>query len=54
MVALQAGVSALAASPQMDVTDRAGNRTAALKLIATMPTIVAASTDCEGSRRNRT
>lgn len=43
MVALQAGVSALGCFyPQMDVTDRAGNRTAALKLIATMPTIVAA------------
>ena len=43
MVALQAGVSALGCFyPQMDVTDREGNRRAALRLIATMPTIVAA------------
>lgn len=43
MVALQAGVSALGCFyPQMDVTDREGNRRAALRLVATMPTIVAA------------
>ncbi len=43
MVALQAGAAALGAFyPQMDVTDRDGNRTAALRLIAAFPTIVAA------------
>lgn len=43
MVALQAGMAALGCFyPQMDVTDRTGNRAAALRLIASMPTIVAA------------
>jgi citrate synthase len=43
MVALQAGAAALGAFyPQMDVTDRDGNRTAALRLIAAFPSIVAA------------
>ena len=43
MVALQAGMAALGCFyPQMDVTDRRGNRAAALRLIASMPTIVAA------------
>ncbi|MEE2786282.1 MAG: citrate synthase [Myxococcota bacterium] len=43
MVALQTAVSALGTYfPQMDVTDRDGNRAAALRLIASMPTIVAA------------
>lgn len=43
MVALQAAVAALGTFyPQMDVTDRDGNRAAALRLIASMPTIVAA------------
>ncbi len=43
MVALQAAVAALGAFyPQLDVTDRAGNRAAALRLIASMPTIIAA------------
>lgn len=43
MVALQAAVAALGAFyPHMDVTDRDGNRDASLRLIATMPTIVAA------------
>jgi len=43
MVALQTAVAALGTfHPQMDVTGRDGNRTAALRLIATMPTIVAA------------
>ena len=43
MVALQSAVAALGTfNQQMDVTDRAGNVQAALRLIATMPTIVAA------------
>jgi len=43
MVALQSAVAALGTFfPQMDVTDRDGNREAALRLIASMPTIVAA------------
>ncbi|MCA9537658.1 MAG: citrate synthase [Myxococcales bacterium] len=43
MVALQAAVAALGAFfPQMDTSDREGNRVAALRLIASMPTIVAA------------
>ena len=42
MVALQVGTAALGGFfPQMDVTDRAGNRKAALRLIAAFPTIVA-------------
>ena len=41
MVALQAGVSALGTFyPQMDVTDREGNRTSALRMIAAVPTII--------------
>lgn len=43
MVALQTATAALGTFyPQMDVTDRAGNRTAGLRLIASMPTVVAA------------
>ncbi len=43
MVALQTAVAALGTFyPQMDVTDREGNRAAALRMIASMPTIVAA------------
>jgi citrate synthase len=43
MVALQTAVSALGTYfPQMDVTDRNGNNAAALRLIAALPTIVAA------------
>ncbi len=43
MVALQTAVSALGTYfPQMDVTDRNGNRGAALRLIAALPSIVAA------------
>ena len=43
MVALQATVAAMGTFfPQMDVTSRDGNRKAALRLIASMPTIVAA------------
>lgn len=43
MVALQAAVAAQGAfHPHMDVTERDGNRKAALRLIASMPTIVAA------------
>lgn len=43
MVALQAAVAALGTFyPQMDVTDRDGNRAAALRMTASMPTIVAA------------
>ena len=43
MVALQAAVAALGTFyEQMDVTDRDGNQAAALRLIASMPTIVAA------------
>lgn len=43
MVALQAGVSALGTFyPQMDVTDREGNRASALRMIAAIPTIIAA------------
>ena len=42
MVALQTAVAALGTfHPHMDVTGRDGNRTAALRLIASMPTIVA-------------
>ena len=42
MIALQAGTAALGAFfPQMDVTGREGNRKAALRLIASFPTIVA-------------
>ena len=43
MVALQTATAALGTFyPQLDVTDRAGNRTAALRLIASMPTVIAA------------
>ena len=43
MVALQAAVSAMGTFyPQLDVTDRDGNREAAIRLIASMPTIVGA------------
>ncbi|MBV70632.1 MAG: citrate synthase [Myxococcales bacterium] len=43
MVALQSAVAALGTFyQQMDVTDRDGNQAAALRLIASMPTIVAA------------
>jgi citrate synthase len=43
MVALQSAVAALGTFyPQMDVTQRDGNREATLRLIATMPTIIAA------------
>ncbi len=43
MVALQTAVAALGTwHPALDVTDRAGNRSAVLRLIASMPTIVAA------------
>ncbi|MCA9560325.1 MAG: citrate synthase, partial [Myxococcales bacterium] len=43
MVALQAATAALGAFyPQMDVTEREGNRKASLRLIASMPTVVAA------------
>jgi citrate synthase len=43
MVALQSVVAALGTYyPQMDVTDRDGNRDASLRLIASMPTVVAA------------
>ncbi|MFN3201517.1 MAG: citrate synthase [Bradymonadia bacterium] len=43
MVALQAGISAYGgAFPHMDVTDKAGNRTAALQVIAAVPAITAA------------
>ena len=43
MVALQTAVAALGTfHQQMDVTDRDGNQAAALRLIASMPTIVAA------------
>ena len=43
MVALQTATAALGAFyPQLDVTDRAGNRNAALRLIASMPTVIAA------------
>ena len=43
MVALQSAVAAMGTFyPQMDVTDRAGDRTAALRLIASLPTITAA------------
>ncbi len=43
MVALQTAVAALGTFyPQMNVEDREGNRQASLRLIATMPTIIAA------------
>ncbi len=43
MVALQTATSALGTFyPQMDVSDQDGNREAALRLIASMPTVVAA------------
>ena len=43
MVALQAAVAAMGTFyPQLDVTDREGNRDAAVRLIASMPTITAA------------
>ncbi len=43
MVALQTATAALGTFyPQMDVTDREGNRKASLRLIASMPTVMAA------------